>query len=190
VIHVRINKLAKQELDEPKLTAAKVKLLRPYFDRNSTSNYAAEKTGIARGTCQKYFKVWNEKLIEEMDDNFIRMQKGAKARGLIALDQLINAMRETLDELKILNDGHMKREKALWTKNKSHEIEINKWLTDKIQKYTKEIFNMEQVKVLIQMKPTADITLQLQIDEMLAKVKPEDLKQLMDDAKDSEGKKE
>ncbi len=180
--------MTKQELEEPKLTPAKVKLLMPYFHDNSTADYASSKTGIARGTCQKYWRIWSEKLIEEMDTDFIKIQKTAKARGIIALDRLISTLRETMNELKMLNDAHMKREKALWKKNKTHEIEINKWLTDKIAKYTKDIFAMEQVKVLIQMKPTADITLQLQIDEMLSKVKPEDLKQLMDEAKEKEPK--
>lgn len=175
--------MTKQELEQPKLSAAKVKILRPYFDKNCTADYAASKTTIARLTCQKYFKVWSNKLIEEMDDDFIKMQKEAKARGLIALDRMVNQLTEVLEELKILNDGHMRREKALWKKNKTHEIELNKWLVDKIAKYSKDIFNMEQVKVLIQMKPTADITLQLQIDEMLAKVKPEDLQNLIDKEK-------
>lgn len=181
--------MAKQELEEPKLSAAKTKILRPFFDKNCTADYANSKTGIARGTCQKYFKVWSEKLIEDMDTDFIKMQKQAKARGLLALDGMMDGVREVLDELKVLNSGHMKREKALWTKNKTHEIEINKWLVDKITRISKDLFNMEQVKVLIQMKPTADVTLQLQIDEMLTKVKPEDLKQILDSSKDEGGKK-
>ena len=178
--------MTNQELEEPKLTAAKVKELMPYFDKNRSADYAAKKTGIARGTCQKYWRIWSSKLIEELDSDFIRMQKTAKARGLAALDALIAQMQEVLEEYKILNDGHMKREKALWKKDKTHEIEINKWLSDKIQKYTKDIFNMEQIKVMIQMKPTADITLQLQIDEMLSKVKPEDLKHMLEESKDKE----
>ena len=161
-----------------------MKILRPYFDRNHSADYAASQTGIARGTVQKCWRILSSKLIEELDDDFIRMQKTSKARGLTALDVLIAQMHEVLDQLKILNDGHMKREKALWKKTKTHEIEVNKWLTDKIQKYTKDIFMMEQIKVMIQMKPTADITLQLQIDEMLSKVKPEDLKHLLEESKD------
>ena len=181
--------MTKQQLEEPKLSAAKVKILRPLFDKNCTADYAASRSGFARLTVQKYFKAWSNKLIEEMDTDFIKMQKAAKARGLIALDLMINQLSEVLEELKILNDGHMKREKALWTKNKTHEIELNKWLIDKIAKYSKDIFNMQQVKVMIQMKPTADITLQLQIDEMLAKVKPEDLQQLIDKEKTKDQEK-
>lgn len=182
--------MTNQELEEPKLSAAKVKLLRPYFDDNCTADYTSSKTGIARGTCQKYWRIWSAKLIEEMDTDFIKIQKEAKARGVIALDRLISSLRDTMNDLKVLNDGHNKRQLALWKKNKTHEIEPNKWLTDKIAKYTKDIFSMEQVKVLIQMKPTADISLQLQIDEMLSKVKPEDLQKLMEEAKESEEKKE
>lgn len=181
-----MDELTKQELQEPKLTAAKVKLLRPLFDANCTADYAASKTGFARLTCQKYFKIWTEKLIEDMDTDFIKMQKAAKARGILALDGMISGVREVLDELKVLNDGHMAREKKIWTKNKTHVIDVNKWLVDKITRISKDLFNMEQVKVLIQMKPTADITLQLQIDEMLTKVKPEDLEQLVKEAKDKE----
>lgn len=185
-----VGKLIKQELEEPKLSVAMVKKLRPYFDDNCTADYAASKTSVARGTCQKYWRIWSAKLIEEMDDDFIKNQKEAKARGIVALDRLISQVRETMLDLKTLNDGHNKRELALWKKNKTHEIEPNKWLTDKIAKYAKDIFGMEQVKILIQMKPTADITLQLQIDEMLTKVKPEDLQKLVDDAKENEGKKD
>ena len=178
-----------QELEEPVLKPTIIRKLRPFFDDNCTAQYASTKTNVSRKTVQKYWRVWSSILIEEMDNDFIKMQKEAKARGIIALDRLISQLRETMLELKILNDGHMKREKALWTKNKSHEIEINKWLTDKIAKYTKDIFNMEQIKILIQMKPTADITLQLQIDELLAKVKPEEMKSIMEE-KASKEKKE
>ena len=92
--------MTKQELEEPKLTAANIKKLRPYFDANRTADYAAAKTGLARGTVQKYWRVWKEKLIEDMDDDFIKSQKEAKARGLLALDTLIGSHRETLAELK------------------------------------------------------------------------------------------
>lgn len=177
-----------QALEEPKLTPTLVRKLRPYFDDNCTAQYAASKTGIARGTCQKYWKIWSDRLIEDMDTDFIKIQKHAKARGILALDRLIAQLRDTLSQLKTLNDGHMKREMTLWKKNKTHEIELNKWLTDKIAKYTKDIFGMEQVKILIQMKPTADITLQLQIDEMLSKVKPEDMEKLMSEAKEKDSK--
>lgn len=163
--------MTKQELEEPKLSAAKVKILRPLFDKNCTADYAASKTGFARLTVQKYFKVWSNKLIEEMDDDFIRMQKQAKARGLIALDRMINQLTETLEELKILNDGQMKREKALWEKDKTHEVEINKYLTDRIARFTKDIFNMQQIKVMIQMKPTADVTLEKYIDDIILRKK-------------------
>lgn len=159
----------------------------PYFNKNHTADYAAAKTGIARGTCQKYWRIWSDKLIENLDSDFIRMQKTSKARGLNALEAIIGNISETVEELKMLNDAHMKRQQALWKKNKTHEVEVNKWLTDKIAKLSKDIFNMEQVKVQIQMKPTADITLQLQISEMLSKVKPEDLQHLL---KEAEGKDE
>ena len=182
--------MTKQELEEPKLTAANIKKLRPYFDANRTADYAAAKTGLARGTVQKYWRVWKEKLIEDMDDDFIKSQKEAKARGLLALDTLIGSHRETLAELKILNDGHMQRQQKLWKKDKTHEIEVNKYLVDRIARFTKQIFDMEQIKVQIQMKPTADVTLQLQIDEMLAKVKPEDLQKLVEEAKEKEGKED
>ena len=118
------------------------------------------------------------------------MQKESKARGLIAFDLLINSTSEQLDEMKMLNSAHMDKEKRLWKKDKTHEIEVNKFLTNAIAKFTKDIFNMEQVKVMIQMKPTADITLQREIDNMLAKVKPDDLQAIIDEAKDKEDKKE
>ena len=164
------------------------KTLRECFVNNYSAVFTSTKTGHSRRIVNERFEKWSNELIEEMDDDFIRMQKQAKARGLLALEGLIADIKHVLNELKILNDDHMAREKALWKKKKSYEIEINKWLTDKIAKYTKDIFNMEQIKVMIQMKPTADVTLQLQIDEMLTKVKPEDLQQILDSSKD-EGKK-
>jgi hypothetical protein len=177
--------MTEQESNNPKLKSSIVTLLRPYFEKNCTSDYTSSKTGFARGTVQKYFKRWTNQMIEELDNDFIKMQKESKIRGLLALDRMINQLTETLEELKMLNDKHMDSQKRLWKKNKTHDIELNKYLVDKIAKYTKDIFNMEQVKILIQMKPTADISLQLQIDEMLAKVKPEDLQHLIDEAKET-----
>ena len=171
--------MIKQQLEE-KIKAPTLKQIKPYYDANHTIDYTADKTRFARGTVRKCFHHLDDILIEEIDTDFIRMQKIAKSRGLTTLDKLIGDFKEILTELKILNKGHMEREKALWKKNKTHQIELNKWLTDKIAKYTKDIFNMEQIKVMIQMKPTADITLQHQIDELLAKVKPEDMQKLMD----------
>lgn len=121
-----------------------------------------------------------------MDADWIRQQKLSKARGLLALENRINDMKEVLDFMKALNGKHLQNQQKLLKKDKNHEIELNKYLTDRIARYTKNIFDMEQVKVLIEMKPTADISLQLQIDEMLSKVKPEDLQQLIEDAKEKE----
>ena len=173
-----------QELEEPKLKASTVKLLRPYFDRNCTIDYTSSQTAAARGTVRKYFQVWTKLLIEELDTDFIKMQKEAKARGIGALQVRINDVSVIVQELIMLNEAHMKREQALWKKDKTHEVDVNKWLTDKIARLSKDIFMMEQIKVMIQMKPTADITLQLQIDEMLSKVKPEDLKHMLEESKE------
>lgn len=177
----------KQQTEE-KLKASTVKKLQPFHAENRTIDYTAAKTNMARGTVGKYFRHLDNKLIEELDNDFIRTQKLAKARGLAVLDKLIADLKEVLNSLKVLNNAHMEREKKQWQKDKSHEIEINKYLTDRIAKYTKDIFNMEQVKVMIQMKPTADITLQLQIDELLAKVKPEDLQHLIEEQKGKDEK--
>jgi len=162
--------MTKQQLEE-KLKPKTLATLRPYHVENHTIDYTSSKTKIARGTVGKYFKHLDDILIEEIDDDFIRSQKLAKSRGLTTLDKLIGDLKDILKQLKILNDGHMKREKALWTKNKTHEVEINKYLTDRIAKYTKDIFGMEQVKVLIQMKPTADVTLEKYIDDIILRKK-------------------
>ncbi|QMU53783.1 MAG: hypothetical protein GKS07_01965 [Nitrosopumilus sp.] len=177
--------MIKRELKEPRLKAITTKLLRPYFEKNCSANYASSKTKIARGTAQKYFRVWSDQLIEELDTDFVKIQKEAKARGLFALETRMNGISEMLDQLIILNVHHMNHEQKLFKKDNTHEIKINPWLVDRITKISKDLFNMEQVKVMIQMKPTADVSLQLQIDEMLSKVKPEDLPYLIDGAKET-----
>ena len=82
-----------QELEEPKLKASTVKLLRPYFDRNCTIDYTSSQTAAARGTVRKYFQVWTKLLIEELDTDFIKMQNSGMVREP-SFDNFIEVIRE------------------------------------------------------------------------------------------------
>lgn len=169
-----------------KLKPGLITRLRPYYEDNCSIHYTSKKLGMSNRTVGKYFGVWNKIIVEQLDGDFIIQQKQVKARGLLALEVKINLINETLRELRKLNDTHIDREQKLVKKDKTHVIELDKWLTQTISRLTKDSFNMEQVKIMIELRPTADVSLQLQIDEMLSKVKPEDLQELMEQAKEKE----
>lgn len=130
--------------------------LRPMFESNKSADYAASKTSYARGTVQKVFKKWTDALLGEVNDDFIAAQKASKARGLMALQIHIGKLEAQLERLekKLEKDG-----------------DTDKFLENIIKNLNKDIANLQQTKVMIEMKPTIDVTLEQYIDDIILKKK-------------------
>jgi hypothetical protein len=141
------------------LTAIMEKELRPYFESNKSAIYTSTKTRYGIKAINNTFKKWAQSLIYENRTEFIHEQKLAKARGIIALDQHIGKLEEHLENLETMVKDD--------TDNKIKLANI-------IKTTIKDIAQLTQMKTMIEMKPTIDVTLEEYIDKIIQEKKVQD----------------
>ncbi len=129
------------------------KTLLEHFEQNHSAIYTAKLTGLNRNTVSGYFRTFADKLIEEVDQNFIVRQKVRKELVLVQLEEDLAELDRQLEELKILTNGIENTNSAM------HSIRLN-IITSRAA--------LRQQIADIDMTPTLDVSLEILVEEALS----------------------
>lgn len=75
------------------------KTLREHFEKHHSALYTSELTGHARDTVSKYFNAFAEKMVEEINTNFINRQKIRKEQVIAQLEHDLAVLDDHLKEV-------------------------------------------------------------------------------------------
>ena len=134
------------------------KILLEHFQEHHSAIYTAKLTGYNRNTVNAYFRTFAQKLLEEVDGDFVTRQKLRKELVIAKLEEDITALDNQLEQiLKFTGTGEIEEGNA-----SLHGVRLN-IITARA--------NLRQQIADIDMTPTLDVSLDKLVEEVLDEAK-------------------
>lgn len=149
--------------------------LRLYYDMNLSAQAASKQPGMPSDkTCEKYFRLWTEKYLDEYQEDIAERQKNAKIRMLVTYDKLILNLYIQLNKFTGLIIDDQKQQEFEIRKNDfegkpSQQYRPNSYYEGMYKGLISDIAALTDAKTALEMQPTIDEEQEKRILEKLKK---------------------
>jgi len=141
-----------------KIEAEIANKLRPYFERNLSATFAAQKTGHNIKTVCNYFNKWSQEITESENKDFFAREIQERQSIVLALDNLLSEEHKILAELQSEVQAYRDKHKT-----------IPKTFTSSIQYCIKTIIELIANKAQYTLVPASSEALEQFLQERLGK---------------------
>lgn len=135
--------------------------LRPYFEKSIKPFVTSRETEIDIKTVRKYFNEWIEEIKSSEHPDFIERSKTAKEQAILACDYQLLKLYKAQDDIEKQVEDIIKQSGGI--------PKLDRWLYKQRIEVSNAIVNLINLKTTLENTPTADTTLEKNIQELLKK---------------------